>query len=133
MYKSVHTVLPTVQLACVAVLLPSPCRVKALDVGPPSKADLSKLPPDQKARLQKLVRELNKHVDACGESPWPSSQLAPLDRTLGEVVRCLSGRSQKEQVAFAGLQGIATVARALAQLAPSQENGKKATCPVPLK
>ena len=109
------------------------CREKALEAVPPSKADLSKLPLDQKARLQKLARELIKHVDACGESPWPSSQLAPLDRTLGEVVRCLSGQSQKEQVAFAGLQGMATVAKALARLAPAQENGKKATFHIPLK
>ena len=108
-------------------------RVKALEAAPPPKADLSKLPSDQRARLQKLVRELNKLVDACGESPWPSSQLAPLDRILGEVVRYLSGRSQKEKAAFAGLQGMATVARALSQLVPAQENGRKATHLVPLR
>lgn len=107
--------------------------MKTLEDSPPSKADLSKLPPDQRARLQKLVRDLNKHVDACGESPWPSSQLAPLDRVLGEAVRCLSGQSQKEQAAFAGLQGMATVAKALARLAVAHENGRKATCPIPLK
>ena len=71
-----------------------------------NKSTLTKetVPSTSSAQLKsshKLIRELRKHVEMCRSY---GGQLNALDKTLGEIVRHLSARSETEKVAFAKLE-----------------------------
>ena len=88
---------------------------------------MSTFPPD---RLQKVLREFNKHVDKLTGSlhlggSWDSSEINLLDRSLGEMRRTLKGGGTSDQFCFSHLGGLASVLKMLLLCSelPSLANG----------
>ncbi|XP_072574281.1 S phase cyclin A-associated protein in the endoplasmic reticulum isoform X5 [Paramormyrops kingsleyae] len=62
-----------------------------------------------KAKLQRLVKDLGKHLQGQDSGQWANSKVSSLDRTLGEISRILEKQNNADQVAFrlgGGLQAL---------------------------
>ena len=46
---------------------------------------------ENKSKLQKLLKEINKQIANSGSGVWPHNKVAALDRSLGELDRMLAG------------------------------------------
>ena len=70
-------------------------------------------------KLQKALKELNRQLDATHASTtstahaWEASQVTLIDRSLGEMSRCLTSGSPEDRLCFCQLGGVASVLRLL--------------------
>ena len=91
-----------------------------------NKSALTKetVPSTSSAQLKsshKLIRELKKQVETCRSPSGHGGQLNALDKTLGEIVRHLSARSEAEKVVFAKLEVMNIMSGFLQKLMEGQE------------
>lgn len=66
--------------------------------------------------MQKALRDLNRQIDSASNaqsSVWETSELAQIDRALGEMTRTLNSGSAEDWLCFCQLGGIASVMRML--------------------
>ncbi|XP_067932138.1 S phase cyclin A-associated protein in the endoplasmic reticulum-like [Watersipora subatra] len=66
-----------------------------------------------KAKLNKIVKDVNKFMQAQERGPWPQNKISALDRVLGEAVRILDKKVLKDQLAFRICGGLSTFTRLL--------------------
>ncbi|KAG1687950.1 S phase cyclin A-associated protein in the endoplasmic reticulum [Nymphon striatum] len=59
-----------------------------------------------KAKLARCIKDINKCIQNQGTGPWTSNQLSALERTLGEVNRTLEKRLVSDQIAYRVLGGL---------------------------
>eukprot|EP00057_Strongylocentrotus_purpuratus_P011849 XP_011666323.1 PREDICTED: S phase cyclin A-associated protein in the endoplasmic reticulum [Strongylocentrotus purpuratus] len=82
-----------------------------------------------KAKLQKLLKDLNKYLQAQDSSgPWEQSKVSAMDRALGEVNRILDKKEQTDQIMFRAHGGLSVLTRVL-MLIDSASNDKPAVVP----
>ncbi|XP_067161282.1 S phase cyclin A-associated protein in the endoplasmic reticulum isoform X1 [Apteryx mantelli] len=62
-----------------------------------------------KAKLQRLVKDLQKHLQMQDSCSLPSNKVCALDRTLGEISRILEKENTADQVAFRIAGGLTTL------------------------
>ncbi|CAN0266276.1 unnamed protein product [Lampetra fluviatilis] len=53
-----------------------------------------------KAKLQRLVKDINKQLQSHESGPWPNNKVLALDRALGELMRIMEKQNPADQVAF---------------------------------
>lgn len=68
---------------------------------------------EHKAKLQKLVKDVNKYLQSQDTGPWPQNKVSALDRALGEMSRILEKKNVADQNNFRVLGGLACVSRVL--------------------
>ncbi|XP_064608297.1 S phase cyclin A-associated protein in the endoplasmic reticulum-like isoform X2 [Liolophura sinensis] len=66
-----------------------------------------------KAKLQKLVKDVNKYLQCPDTGPWPQNRVTALDRALGEIIRILDKKVQGDQITFCRLGGLTSLCRLL--------------------
>ena len=93
-----------------------------------AESDISKLHSEVKGKLQKLLKDLRKQLDTCGNAPWSPSNALPMEKTLGELMRSIKGKTLVEQVIFGRLGGLSIISCALSRLT-AVENGRKPPTP----
>lgn len=88
-------------------------------------------------KLQKALKELNRQLDAthtCTTSTahmWEASRVTLIDRSLGEMSRCLTSGSSEDRLCFCQLGGVASVLRLLVM--GVMENSGKSQKKIPVK
>ncbi|KAL8602244.1 hypothetical protein ACOMHN_022757 [Nucella lapillus] len=68
---------------------------------------------EHKAKLQKLVKDVNKYLQSQDSGPWPQNKVSALDRALGEMARILEKKNGADQNNFRVLGGLACLSRVL--------------------
>ncbi|KAJ8318369.1 hypothetical protein KUTeg_003460 [Tegillarca granosa] len=68
---------------------------------------------EHKAKLQKLVRDINKYLQSQDTGPWTQNKVSALDRSLGEISRILDKKSAADQTSLRILGGLTTLSRIL--------------------
>ncbi|KAK2159680.1 hypothetical protein LSH36_148g05042 [Paralvinella palmiformis] len=63
------------------------------------------------ARLQKVIKDLNKYLQGQEKGPWPQNKVSALDRGLGEIGRILEKRNVADQTTFRLAGGLTTLCR----------------------
>ncbi|XP_063955862.1 S phase cyclin A-associated protein in the endoplasmic reticulum-like isoform X2 [Lytechinus pictus] len=82
-----------------------------------------------KAKLQKLLKDLNKYLQAQDSSgPWEQSKVSAMERALGEVNRILDKKEQTDQIMFRAHGGLSVLTRVL-MLIDSASSDKPAVVP----
>ncbi|XP_023932135.1 S phase cyclin A-associated protein in the endoplasmic reticulum-like isoform X1 [Lingula anatina] len=76
----------------------------------------------QKAKLQKLVKDINKSLQTQGSGPWPQSRVSMLDRILGELSRILEKKTAADQVSFRICGGMTALSRLLLVIEQSTDS-----------
>ncbi|XP_070541829.1 S phase cyclin A-associated protein in the endoplasmic reticulum-like isoform X2 [Ptychodera flava] len=76
---------------------------------------------ENKAKLQKVVKDINKYLQSQGSGPWPANRVSALDRALGEISRILDKKVQADQLAFCLCGGLTTLSRVLLLIGDSTE------------
>ncbi|XP_021362165.1 S phase cyclin A-associated protein in the endoplasmic reticulum-like isoform X2 [Mizuhopecten yessoensis] len=66
-----------------------------------------------KAKLQKVVRDINKYLQAPDTGPWPQNKVSALDRALGEISRILDKKVAADQTSIRILGGLTCLGRIL--------------------
>uniref|UniRef100_H3CSI1 S-phase cyclin A-associated protein in the ER n=1 Tax=Tetraodon nigroviridis TaxID=99883 RepID=H3CSI1_TETNG len=74
------------------------CRAKEYETSVETKAQVPDSP--YKAKLQRLVKDLLKHLQGQDSGQWANNKVSSLDRTLGELSRILEKQNNADQVAF---------------------------------
>uniref|UniRef100_H2T9A0 S-phase cyclin A-associated protein in the ER n=1 Tax=Takifugu rubripes TaxID=31033 RepID=H2T9A0_TAKRU len=73
-------------------------RAKEYETSVETKAQVPDSP--YKAKLQRLVKDLLKHLQGQDSGQWANNKVSSLDRTLGELSRILEKQNNADQVAF---------------------------------
>ncbi|XP_048254024.1 S phase cyclin A-associated protein in the endoplasmic reticulum-like [Haliotis rufescens] len=68
---------------------------------------------EHKAKLQKVIKDLNKYLMTQDRGPWPTSRVSATDRAVGELTRILERKSVLDQVSYRVLGGLTTLSRLL--------------------
>ncbi|XP_060063771.1 S phase cyclin A-associated protein in the endoplasmic reticulum-like [Ylistrum balloti] len=66
-----------------------------------------------KAKLQKVVRDISKYLQAPDTGPWPQNKVSALDRALGEISRIMDKKVAADQTSLRILGGLTTLGRIL--------------------
>ncbi|XP_056020838.1 S phase cyclin A-associated protein in the endoplasmic reticulum-like isoform X2 [Ostrea edulis] len=66
-----------------------------------------------KAKIHKIVRDINKYLQTQDSGPWPQNKVSALDRALGEISRILDKKSGQDQTALRVLGGLSSLCRLL--------------------
>ncbi|XP_077988787.1 S phase cyclin A-associated protein in the endoplasmic reticulum-like [Glandiceps talaboti] len=76
---------------------------------------------DNKSKLQKVVKDINKYLQSQGSGPWPANRASALDRALGEITRILDKKVQADQLALSSAGGLTALCRLLLVIGDSTE------------
>ncbi|KAL5005177.1 hypothetical protein ScPMuIL_018633 [Solemya velum] len=68
---------------------------------------------EHKAKMQKLVKDINKYLQTPESGPWSPNKVNALDRALGEIGRILDKKGSADQVSFLALGGLTSMTRIL--------------------
>ncbi|XP_078316158.1 S phase cyclin A-associated protein in the endoplasmic reticulum-like isoform X2 [Crassostrea virginica] len=68
---------------------------------------------EHKAKLHKVVRDINKYLQTQDSGPWPQNKVSALDRALGEISRVLDKKGGQDQGALRALGGLNSLCRLL--------------------
>ncbi|XP_062612464.1 S phase cyclin A-associated protein in the endoplasmic reticulum-like isoform X2 [Saccostrea cucullata] len=68
---------------------------------------------EHKAKIHKIVRDINKYLQTQDSGPWPQNKVSALDRALGEISRILDKKSGQDQNALRVLGGLNSLCRLL--------------------
>ncbi|XP_048584169.1 S phase cyclin A-associated protein in the endoplasmic reticulum isoform X2 [Nematostella vectensis] len=85
----------------------------------------------KKSRLQKIVKDLNRHLQMQATGPWATTRVAALERSLGELGRILDSKEKADQVSFFSLDGLSVLTKILMVIDVSES--KLATPIIPSK
>ncbi|XP_069138019.1 S phase cyclin A-associated protein in the endoplasmic reticulum-like isoform X2 [Argopecten irradians] len=66
-----------------------------------------------KAKLQKVIRDISKYLQAPDSGPWPQNKVSALDRALGEISRIMDKKVAADQTCLRLLGGLTTLGRIL--------------------
>ncbi|XP_060557180.1 S phase cyclin A-associated protein in the endoplasmic reticulum-like isoform X3 [Ruditapes philippinarum] len=66
---------------------------------------------DNKAKMQKVIRDINKYLQSTESGPWSQSRVSALDRALGELNRIFDKKVFSDQGSFRHLGGLTTLSR----------------------
>lgn len=68
---------------------------------------------EHKAKLNKVIKDINKYLQAQDTGPWPQNKVLALDRALGEIGRVMEKKSLNDQTCFRVLGGFTSLSRVL--------------------
>ncbi|BFZ01533.1 hypothetical protein BsWGS_04572 [Bradybaena similaris] len=68
---------------------------------------------EHKAKLHKVIKDINKYLQFHDSGPWPPNKVSALDRALGEVGRILEKKNANDQGSFRILGGFSSLSRIL--------------------
>ncbi|KAK3743773.1 hypothetical protein RRG08_043505 [Elysia crispata] len=68
---------------------------------------------EHKAKLNKVIKDINKYLQSQDTGPWPQNKVLALDRALGEIGRILEKKSLNDQTCFRLLGGFPSLSRVL--------------------
>lgn len=68
---------------------------------------------EHKAKIHKIVRDINKYLQTQDSGPWPQNKVSALDRALGEIGRIMDKKSANDQGALRVLGGLNSLCRIL--------------------
>ncbi|KAL4227984.1 hypothetical protein ACF0H5_013422 [Mactra antiquata] len=66
---------------------------------------------ENKAKMQKVIRDINKYLQSTDSGPWSQTRVSALDRSLGELNRIFEKKIFADQGSFRLLGGLTTLAR----------------------
>ncbi|XP_059161498.1 S phase cyclin A-associated protein in the endoplasmic reticulum-like isoform X2 [Physella acuta] len=85
---------------------------------------------EHKAKLHKVIKDINKYLQSQDSGPWPQNKVSALDRALGEIGRILEKKCVNDQACFKTLGGFSSLSRILMTI----ENATSALpCVIPSK
>ncbi|GFR79611.1 S phase cyclin A-associated protein in the endoplasmic reticulum-like isoform X2 [Elysia marginata] len=68
---------------------------------------------EHKAKLNKVIKDINKYLQSQDTGPWQQNKVLALDRALGEIGRILEKKSLSDQTCFRVLGGFTSLSRVL--------------------
>ncbi|XP_064618910.1 S phase cyclin A-associated protein in the endoplasmic reticulum-like isoform X2 [Lineus longissimus] len=77
---------------------------------------------EHKAKMQKIIKDVNKYLQTQGSGPWPQNRLSALDRATGELLRILEKKAISDQIAFRYSGGVTSLCRILLLIDQSTAN-----------
>ncbi|XP_077867715.1 S phase cyclin A-associated protein in the endoplasmic reticulum-like [Saccoglossus kowalevskii] len=76
---------------------------------------------ENRAKLQKAVKDINKYLQTQGSGPWPVNRVSALDRAVGEISRILDKKVQADQLALQSCGGLTALSRIMLVIGESTE------------
>ncbi|KAH9488551.1 hypothetical protein Btru_061807, partial [Bulinus truncatus] len=77
---------------------------------------------EHKAKLHKIIKDMNKYLQSQDTGPWPHNKVAALDRALGETGRIMEKKSVNDQISFRVLGGFNALSRILMTIDSANAN-----------
>ncbi|KAK3584862.1 hypothetical protein CHS0354_027613 [Potamilus streckersoni] len=68
---------------------------------------------EHKAKMQKVVKDINKYLQSSDSGPWTQNKVSALDKALGEISRILDRKGTADQNSYRVLGGLTCVTRVL--------------------
>ncbi|KAK7009489.1 S phase cyclin A-associated protein in the endoplasmic reticulum-like isoform X1 [Biomphalaria glabrata] len=85
---------------------------------------------EHKAKLHKIIKDMNKYIQSQDTGPWPHNKVAALDRALGETGRIMEKKGINDQTSFRVLGGFNSLSRILMTIDATHLN---VPCVIPSK
>ncbi|CAL1531856.1 unnamed protein product [Lymnaea stagnalis] len=84
---------------------------------------------EHKAKLHKIIKDINKYLQSQDSGPWPQNKVSALDRALGETGRILEKKCANDQTSFKVLGGFSSLSKILSTI----ETASGLPCVIPPK